>query len=245
MELRPPIAAMKGGLIVSCQALVGEPLYTEEGGVMPLLAKAAQEGGAVAIRANSVRDILQIKQAVPLPVIGLIKKEYPGFAPYITPTLSEVDALAEIGCDVIAMDCTARPRGEMSTEKFIQSVLEKYPNQLFMADVSTLEEGLAAARAGIHMVGTTLQGYTPYTSHAKELDFELIVQLVKEAGVPVIAEGNIHYPWQARKMLELGAFSVVVGGAITRPREITARFVEALTGASPCKGDIEDCGTCR
>ncbi len=231
MDLHPVLKTIRGGLIVSCQALEGEPLYTPAGGVMPLLAKAALEGGAVAIRANSVRDIRQIRQAVPLPIIGLIKKVYPAFEPYITPTLREVDALAETGCEIVAMDCTARLREGMDAETLLHLVREKYPNILIMADVSTLEEGLCAAAAGAHMVGTTLRGYTPYTkTDGEKLDFELTARLAGEAGVPVIAEGNIHYPWQARQMLEAGAFSVVVGGAITRPRDITARFVAAMGG---------------
>lgn len=234
MELNPILKALQGGLIVSCQALEDEPLFAEAGGVMPLMARAAWQGGAVGIRANTVRDIVQIKQAVPLPVIGLIKRVYPGFEPYITPTLREVDELAETGCEIIAMDCTARPRGEMGAEEFIRQALARHPGQLFMADVSTFEEGMAAAKAGVQLVGTTLRGYTPYTRRGNgKLDYDLTARLAREAGVPVIAEGNIHYPWQARKMLEAGALSVVVGGAITRPKEITARFVAAMDGKEP------------
>lgn len=231
-ENRSVIQAIKGGLIVSCQALEGEPLYTEAGGVMPLLAQAALEGGAVAIRANSVRDIRQIREKISLPIIGIIKKQYPPFEQYITVTMEEAAQLVEAGADIVALDLTQRKRVDGKTvEQHLADLRRTFPDQLFMADISNFEEGVAAARAGADIVSTTLNGYTGYTEPiGSEPDFELVRKLVQECGVPVIAEGNIHYPWQARRMLECGAWSVVVGGAITRPKEITVRFVEAMGG---------------
>jgi len=143
MDKEKLFAQIKGGLIVSCQALETEPLYTKEGGVMPLMAKAAAMSGAVGIRANTVRDITQIKQVVDLPVIGIIKKDYPGTPMYITVTMKEVDELVACGVDILAVQGTAaiRPNG-MTSPEFIKAIKEKYPDQLLMADCDNVENAL-------------------------------------------------------------------------------------------------------
>lgn len=225
------IEAVRGQVIVSCQALPGEPLYSGDDSIMYLMARAAKQAGAAAIRSNGVHDVETIKAETGLPVIGLFKKQYPGMDVYITPTMAEVDALVAAGADVIALDCTLRPHEDgKSINTFLAEIKEKYPHQLLMADISTLEEGVNAAEQGVDFVGTTMSGYTPYSPQQDAPDFLLVEQLSQAVSAPVIAEGRIHEPAQAVELLRRGALAVVVGGAITRPLEIASRFVDAVQG---------------
>ncbi|MDR0323732.1 MAG: N-acetylmannosamine-6-phosphate 2-epimerase [Treponema sp.] len=221
---------IKGGLIVSCQALEDEPLHSSF--IMSRMAKAAMLGGAAGIRANSAQDISEIKKTVPLPVIGIIKTVYAESPVYITPTINEVNALAECGCEIIAMDATnrLRPGGETLAD-FFRKVRENYPHQLFMADCATYQEGMDAAVMGFDLIGTTLYGYTEETSQARNditPNYQMISELVKNSGKPVIAEGNIWTPEQLRLAVRCGIYAAVVGSAITRPMLITRRFVNAM-----------------
>lgn len=213
---------MNKGLIVSCQALENEPLHSSF--IMGKMALAAKEGGAVGIRANSVEDITAIKGEVDLPIIGIIKKDYPGLVPYITPTMKEVEELVNAKVDVIALDATINQDVE-----FIKAVMEKYPNQKFMADISTVEEGLRAEKLGFDYIGTTLVGYTEQSKGIN--NFEVLDELIRQCTKPVIAEGNFDTPEKARKAMENGAYAVVVGGAITRPQLITKKFNDEVLKA--------------
>ena len=221
---------MKGEIIVSCQATPGEPLYMTDGTVMHLMARAAKLAGAKMIRTSSVRDILAIKEETGLPVIGLIKREYPGYTGRITMTMREVDECMGALSDIVSIDCTDTERGDgLTAPEFLKQVKAKYPNIIIMADCATLEEAIAAYEAGADLVGSTMNGYTAATAHCKgEPNYELVREMAAALPCPVIAEGRVHTPEQARKMLEIGAWAVVVGGAITRPLEIAGRFMAAV-----------------
>ncbi|GIO68868.1 MAG TPA: N-acetylmannosamine-6-phosphate 2-epimerase [Paenibacillus cookii] len=216
---------IRGGLIVSCQALEDEPLHGSD--MMAKMALAADQGGAVCIRANSVQDIAAIKKATKLPVIGIIKRDYEDSEIYITPTLREVRELMDVGVDVIALDATGRSRPGGETLEELVTFMKSH-GQKVMADISTLEEALYAESIGVSCVSTTLSGYTPYSPRQKDPDFKLLQEAVRQIRIPVIAEGRIHTPEQAAYSLELGAHAVVVGSAITRPKLITERFAHAI-----------------
>ena len=225
------IEQAKGKLIVSCQALPEEPLHSSF--IMGRMAKAAKEGGASGIRANTVEDIQEIQKEVDLPIIGIIKRQYGDNHVYITPTMKEVDELMamEQRPDVIAVDATCRQRPDNKTlDEFYAEIRAKYPDQPLMADCATLEEMRHADDLGFDFIGTTLVGYTPESEGDKieTNDFEIIRELLKTAKHPVIGEGNIDTPEKVKRVLDLGAFSVVVGSIITRPQVITRRFVEAI-----------------
>lgn len=223
------IAKLKGKLIVSCQALPHEPLHSSF--IMGRMARAAKEGGAAGIRANTKEDIAEIQKEVDLPIIGIVKRDFEDSKVYITPTMKEIDELMEVKPEIIAMDATKDLRpGNVTLEEFFKQVKEKYPQQLFMADCSTVEEAVYADQIGFDFIGTTLVGYTKQSEHLKiqENDFEIIREIISKVKHPVIAEGNINTPEKAKRVIELGAFSVVVGSIITRPQLITKSFAEAL-----------------
>lgn len=217
------------GLIVSCQALDDEPLHSSF--IMGRMALAAKMAGASGIRANTVSDIKEIKENVDLPIIGIIKKDYDNSEIYITPTIDEIDALVNEGVEIIATDATnmKRPKND-GLEDFYREIREKYPNIKLMADCSTVEEALMADKLGFDFIGTTLVGYTPQ-SKGDQIgadDFKILREIIEKCDHPVIAEGNIDSPEKAKRVLELGAFTVVVGGAITRPQNIAKKFVDSI-----------------
>ena len=214
---------MNKGLIVSCQALENEPLHSSF--IMGRMAVAAEIGGAVGIRANGVDDILEIKKLVDLPIIGIIKKDYENMISYITPTEKELEALIATDIDVIALDATINADIEL-----LKSLKIKYPNQKFMADISTVDEGIRAEELGFDFIGTTLVGYT---EHSKGLNnFDVLKELIAKCKKPVIAEGNFDTPEKSRAAMEMGSYAVVVGGAITRPQLIAKKFSDEINKAN-------------
>lgn len=228
-KIEEKIESLRGKLIVSCQALPHEPLHSSF--IMGRMAKAAKEGGAYGIRANTKEDIAEIQTQVDLPIIGIVKRDYADSKVYITPTMKEIEELMEVKPEIIAIDATISDRpGQKTLDEFFREVKERYPEQLFMADCSTVEEAVHADELGFDFIGTTLVGYTEQSRGDKieENDFEILRKIVAQVKHRVIAEGNINTPEKAKRVIELGAFSVVVGSIITRPQLITKAFAEAL-----------------
>lgn len=215
------------GLIVSCQALPDEPLYSSF--IMSKMALAAYEGGAVGIRANSKADILAIKTEVQLPIIGIIKRDYPGSNVYITATSQEVDELIDSGCQVIALDATSQTRPKEDLQTLVAYIRQHAPHLEIMADISTVEEAVHADQLGFDYIGTTLHGYTPYTKGQLlyDNDFQFLKDVLANVSAKVVAEGNVITPEMFARTQALGAHCTVVGGAITRPKSITERFIAA------------------
>lgn len=215
------------GLIVSCQAVEGEPLYGLH--MMHHFARAAVLGGAKGIRANYVSDISAIKNEVSVPVIGIIKAEYEGSDVYITPTLKEVKELLTTGCEVIALDATNRPRpnGEKLSD-MVAYLRQHAPQVELMADVSTYEEAKAADGLGFDYIGSTMRGYTPYTKGISIPDYDMLETMVRTLNANIIAEGGIWEVGQLKRVLATGVYAVVIGSAITRPMDITKRFAAAF-----------------
>ena len=231
MDKEKLFAQIKGGLIVSCQALETEPLYTKEGGVMPLMAKPRHERVlwasvptpcATSPRSNRCGSAGHRHHQKGLPRHAHVHHRYH-------------EGSGRAGGVRRGHPCRAgtgalRPDGSTSAQ-FIRAIKAKYPDQLVMADCDNFENAMACAEAGADFVGTTMRGYTPETKGIDDIDFDFVHKLAAECPAKVIAEGHIHYPEQAVKALEAGAFALVVGGAITRPAEITARFTGAINAA--------------
>ena len=221
--------AIRGRLVVSVQAHPGDPLRRPEH--MAAMAASVARAPIAGIRAQGVADLRAIRQRVDLPLIGLWKDGEQGV--FITPTAAHAAAVARVS-DIVAMDATARPRpdGRLITESF-DAV--HAAGRLVMADVSTIDEGVAAAASGADFVSTTLSGYTQYSPQSLEPDLELVAGLTQRIDVPVAAEGRIWTPEQARAALDAGAWTVIVGSAITRPADIATRFAAAV-GLRPAGG---------
>lgn len=216
--------SLKGKLIVSCQAYSGEPLRTPS--AMAQMARAVEIGGAAAIRCQGLADISAIKGQVEVPVIGLWKEGHDGV--YITPSYRHALACSLAGADIVAIDATDRPRLDgLSYEQTVEKLLEQ--NIIVMADCGSIEDARRAAACGSHILSTTLAGYTGDREKTDGPDYELLEQMVAEfPDLPVFCEGRVHSPAQAHKVMEMGAWAVVVGTAITHPTSITQWFVNQV-----------------
>ena len=217
------IQKLKNQLIVSCQPDKDEAFYTTDFAVG--MAQAAALGGAGGLRLNGPATVKAVKAVLDLPVIGIWKQIHAGSDVYITPTLAAAQAMIESGIEILALDATPRQRPTESLSQLIQIIKGRV---CLMADISTLEEALSAQELGFDCVGTTLAGYTSYSSHQSGPDYELLQAIVATFSIPVIMEGRIWTPEQARQALDSGAHAVVVGSAITRPQLITQRYIQEM-----------------
>lgn len=214
-------------LIISCQAEGNDPFNSPEG--IALFAKAAEMGGANGIRSEGIEKTKRIIQEVNIPVIGLTKSSFDDGTVKITGSFEEVESLINIGCQIIAIDGTFRIREGLTGPDFISKIKKMYKCNV-MADISTVEEAIACQESGVDCVSTTLNGYTPNTiqDNNGEPNFCLVEKLVKSLKIFIFAEGRISSPKQAKKMIEIGAYGVVVGTMITRPRIITSLFADKI-----------------
>lgn len=216
--------AIRGGLIVSVQARAGSAL--DDPHVLAAMARAAQDNGAAAVRIQGVRNLEAVRRRVTVPVIGIIKREYEGFEPYITPTLREVREILDAGAEIVAYDATARPRpGGAGLAEIVNAI--HAGGALAMADCALPEDGVCAQAAGADIVATTLCGYTKETQGTALPALDL-VRRFRELDAFVICEGGIHAPASAAEALRAGADAVVVGTAITNTEWLTREYVASL-----------------
>ena len=221
---------LRGALVVSCQAEPPSPFNSPER--VADFARCAVMGGAAGIRTCGIEKTRAVLSAVDLPVIGLTKGVFPDGTVCITGSFDDFKDLASLGVHIIAVDGTPRRRaGGLTGPEYIARLRELYPGQLLMADIATLEDAIACREAGAHCVSTTLAGYTPETlSQASEGPSLQLLRACKAAlDCPVFAEGRYNTPADAAEAIRSGAFSVVVGSAITRPQVITGWFAKAIS----------------
>ena len=224
MNNKEIIESLKNGLVVSCQARPGNPLRSPE--IMAAMAEAAELGGAVAIRADGVRDISAIKKRVSVPIIGINKTEPSATVPYITPDFAHAKEIADLGVEIIALDATLRPRADgTDLGELIRRIKEEL-GVIVMADIATYEEGVAAAQMGADIISTTLSGYTDYSPFKDEPDLELVRKLKATIEIPIIAEGRYNSPTLFREAIKAGAHAVVVGKSITNITFNTQLFIK-------------------
>lgn len=224
--MNPTIAKLAGGLIVSCQAANDSPL--NHPAVISAFAKVAELSGAVGVRIDGPKNIRAVRRQIHLPIIGIYKITHPSYEVYITPTFEAAKEVIASGADIVALDATNRPRPKDQPLRTLIARIKRELKVPVMADVSTEAEGLQAEAYGADVVATTLCGHTEETRHVRLPALELVARLAAGLNIPVICEGGITTPEEARKAIEAGAYAVVVGTAITNVAGQVGRFVEAL-----------------
>lgn len=218
---------LQRGMIVSCQSEGDDP-FNEKPEYMGLFARAAEMGGAIGIRTQGIAKLKAIKAACRLPVIGLLKSSFPDGTVKITGSFDEVEQLLAAQSDIVAIDGTFRLREGLTGPEFISEVKRRY-HCVVLADIATLEEAVACEKAGADCVSTTLNGYTPETMPGEDgPNLGLLKDIVKAVNIPVFAEGRYNTPIDARHAMETGAYAVITGTAITRPRVVTGWFVKEI-----------------
>ncbi|NJK38905.1 MAG: N-acetylmannosamine-6-phosphate 2-epimerase [Oscillatoriales cyanobacterium RM2_1_1] len=203
----------RDSLIVSCQAPVDSYLHNPV--IIAAMARASVCRGAVAVRINTPDHIRATRAQITQPIIGLWKQQIPGYEVYITPRFEDAQAVAEAGADIIAIDATQRSRPEGETPASLITKIHQKLNKLVMADVDTIDAAIQASEAGADFVATTLYGYTPATRNQSPPAWNLLTQLATKLKLPILCEGGIGSPEMARKALDLGAYAVIIGTAIT------------------------------
>ncbi|MEO5928443.1 MAG: putative N-acetylmannosamine-6-phosphate 2-epimerase [Candidatus Kapaibacterium sp.] len=218
------------GVIVSCQLDATEPLHSPQH--CALFAQAAEAGGATAVRAEGIPSIQEIRATTRIPLIGCTRDSYSDGWMLVTPDMPAVERLVRVGSDVVAVDATLRNRPSgLDGIRFLADVRKRYADLPILADISTFEEGVRAADMGASAVSTVLCGRTKETYEQSLMaspNLDLIYRLATTIGIPVLAEGFIWTTAEAGEAVEAGAYSVIVGGAITRPRVLTQLFVNAV-----------------
>jgi N-acylglucosamine-6-phosphate 2-epimerase len=221
------------GLIVSIQPEAESVLNTPE--TVALLARCAVASGAVGVRIQGAGHIAAVRQAVGVPIIGLIKRVYPGFEPYITVTPAEVGAIIDAGADIVAFDATPRPRPDgLDVPGLVAAIHAR--GAIAMADCATAAETQAAAAAGAAIVGTTLSGYTEET-RGRELPALDVLRAAVATGAFAILEGGVGDAAQLIAGFANGASAVVVGTALTN---LDARIRSFAAGVPRQKSATEN-----
>jgi N-acylglucosamine-6-phosphate 2-epimerase len=220
-----PIEALRGQLIVSCQAAEGDPLDDLE--TLTRIATSVLRGGAGGLRAEGVSRIAAFRKLTELPIIGIIKTYDDNGDVHITPNFHSAKAISNAGADIIALDCTAHRLTVAEPWPQLIRRIHTELNRPVLADIATLEDAVAAERAGADAVATTLYGYTAETANQRSVSWLLVESILTHLTIPAVVEGHITDPGQVRQALDMGCHAVVVGSAITRPETITARFADA------------------